>query len=84
MSYGLIIEMAVTEAIATMSEMSHDLFVLACLEIGGDPRGQGDLTEGPAGTVKLGAWAVGSLGLIGYEVDEEAAVVTLTSVISLY
>ncbi|WP_194909215.1 hypothetical protein [Catenulispora rubra] len=83
MRYSLIIEIAVTEAIATMSEIAHDLFVMACLEIHADPRGQGELTDGTAGAIKLGAWAVGALGLIEYEVDEEAAVITLTSVISM-
>jgi hypothetical protein len=83
MRYSLIIESAVAEAIATVSEIAHDLFVMACLEIHDDPWGQGDLTDGKDGKTKLGAWAVGPMGLVEYEVDEEAAVITLTSVISM-
>lgn len=84
MKYSIIFEMALTEAIAAMPEMAHDLFVLACLEIGNDPYGQcGDVAESAAGVVTKRAWAVSSLGLIEYEIDEEASVITLTSVISL-
>ena len=83
MRYNLIIEIAVTEAIGTMSEVAHDLFVMACLEIHADPRGQGELADGKAGSIKSGVWAVGAMGLIEYEVDEDAAVITLTSVISM-
>ncbi|WP_370368820.1 hypothetical protein [Catenulispora sp. GP43] len=76
--------MALTEAIAAMPEMAHAMFVMACLEIGNDPYGQGgDVAERTAGGVTKRAWAVSSLGLIEYEVDEEASVITLISVISL-
>jgi hypothetical protein len=82
-SYGLIIESAVSEAIATMPEIPHALFVLACLDIGGNPHGRGGVTDKTSGSITTRTWAVGPWGLIEYEIDDENRVVTLTGVISM-
>jgi hypothetical protein len=81
--YGLVIETAAIEAIAAMPEIPHDLFTLACLDIGADPHGLHGVTGETAGHVATRTWAVGSMGFLVYEVDEEAAVVTITKVISM-
>jgi hypothetical protein len=82
MRYSLIIGMAVTEAVAAMPEIPHDLFTMACLEIAGDPHGPDAFTIAKNGAMTIRAWVVGSMGFIRYEVDERSRVITLTNVMS--
>ncbi|MEZ0113011.1 hypothetical protein ABH920_007036 [Catenulispora sp. EB89] len=83
MRYSLIIGLAVTEAIAAMPEIPHELFTLECLAIGRAPYAGDTVVYKTAGALTTCTRAVGSMGLIEYEVDEINGVVTLTSVISM-
>ncbi|ACU71039.1 hypothetical protein Caci_2120 [Catenulispora acidiphila DSM 44928] len=84
MRCSLIIGLAVTEAIAAMPEVPHELFTLECLAIGRVPFGGGAVVYKTAGALTTCTRAVGSMGLIEYEVDENDGVVTITSVISMF
>jgi hypothetical protein len=79
----LIFDTPATEAIARMSEIPHDLFTLECLDLGGVPHKQGSVVIGKVGAVTQLTRAVGSMGFIVYEVDDEAATVTITNIISV-
>lgn len=83
MRYSLIFEIAATEAIATMPEVPHGLFMLACFDIVRDPYGQGGLREKKVPEGVKRTWAVGAMGFIVYEVDEETSLVTIASVMSM-
>jgi hypothetical protein len=82
MKYSLIFHMAVTEAIAEMPEIPHELFTLACLDIAGDPLGRGGFTINRYGLTTIRAWVVGSMGFIRYEVDEGTGVINLTNILT--
>ena len=79
----LIFDTPATEAIGRMSEIPHELFTLECLDVGEVPRKHGSVVIGKTGMVTQLSRAVGSMGFIFYEVDDEAATVTITSVISV-
>jgi hypothetical protein len=79
----LIFDTPATEAIARMPEIPHDLFTLECLDLRGAPQKQGSVIIAKAGGVTQLSRAVGSMGFIFYEVDEEAATLTITNIISV-
>jgi hypothetical protein len=62
-----------------MDEFTHEMFILAMIELPLDPHGMGSLvrSEGAFTTRTL---AVGTHGLITYVVDEVLARVTVTDV----
>lgn len=83
MKYGLIIEDSALVAIASMPETGGELFTPACFDVSADPHGLNGVTDTQAGHLTTRTWAVGALGFIVYDVDEQAAVVTITRIISL-
>ncbi|MEY9891574.1 hypothetical protein ABIA35_005950 [Catenulispora sp. MAP12-49] len=80
MRYSLVFEMVATEIIATLPEVPHELFTLACFDIVDAPYGQGGVPKQTSDGVIRRAWAVGDIGLIEYQIDEKARVVTIISV----
>lgn len=82
MSYGLILDPAVSEAVASLDEIRHDLFVLALLDLPDDPYGQGTVhrRSGPVTTMSR---PLGGMGLVVYDVDEETSTITVTEIILL-
>lgn len=79
MSYTLIFEPPVAEAVADLPEEPHDLFVMACVDLVFDPYGRGVVHE-RRGPVTALSHALGGMGLILYQVDEEAQSVTISEV----
>lgn len=77
--YALIFEPPVAEAVADLPEEAHDLYVLACVDLVFDPYGRGVVHE-RRGPVTALSHALGGMGLILYEVDEEARTVTIGQV----
>jgi hypothetical protein len=81
-NYGLRILQQVAEALIALDKTSHELFVLAMLDLTTDPHSHGRPIEvhGPRTTRTL---AMGSLGLIVYIVDDSQAVVEVADVLWL-
>lgn len=82
MSYGLVITEEVSAVVAQMDEVTHDLFVLAMLDLPVDPHGAGSLMKSEGAFTTRGL-PLGAHGLIVYVVNETAATVTITSVVWL-
>jgi hypothetical protein len=82
MAYGVRILEQVTAALIQMDEASHELFVMAMLDLASDPhsRGHAISAEGSRTTRTL---AMGALGLIVYIVDDAESAVEVADVISL-
>jgi hypothetical protein len=80
MTYGVRILQQVTEALIALDKTSHELFVLAMLDLASDPHSRGAAIEvhGPRTTRTL---ALGSLGMIVYVVDDSRAVVEVADVL---
>jgi hypothetical protein len=79
-TYSLVITLEASKVVAAMDEATHELFVLAALDLPADPHGIGPLdhTEGAFTTRSL---PLGSLGLIAYVIDETTATVTVFDII---
>lgn len=81
MSYGLVITEEVSAMVKSppMDEFTHEMFVLAMIDLPLDPHGVGTLvrSEGAFTTRTLNA---GPHGLITYVVDETTATVTIVDV----
>jgi hypothetical protein len=80
-SYSLVITEEASEVVKSppMDEFTHEMFVLAMIDLPLDPHGVGTLvrSEGAFTTRTL---AVGPYGLITYVVDETLATVTVVDV----
>jgi hypothetical protein len=83
MRYSLIYTLRATKILGELPEIPHDLFTLAAYDIADDPYGPGDVTRETAGQMTSRTWALGSMGFIEYEVDEDSAVVIITNVVCL-
>jgi hypothetical protein len=81
-SYGLVMELAASEAVATLPDAPRELFVLACLDLTADPYSHG-VVDQRRGAVTTLTRDLGGMGLIVYDVDEEAGVVTVKQIILL-
>ena len=81
MNYGVRILQQVTEALIALDKTSHELFVLAMLDLATDPHSRGKTIEvhGPRTTRTL---TMGS-GMIVYIVDDSQAVVEVADVLWL-
>jgi hypothetical protein len=81
-NYSVRILQQVTEALIALDKISHELFVLAMLDLATDPhsRGRAIETHGPRTTRTL---TMGSLGLIVYIVDDAQATVEVADVLWL-
>ena len=79
MSYRLVIDAAAAAVMASMDESTHGLFVMATLDLPGDPHGLGRVV-GSTGAQTKRAHAIGAMGMIIYLVDDETEVVTVTDV----
>lgn len=84
MRYSLIFELPATKALAALPEIPHELLTLAGYDIACDPHGPSGVTSRTTGQMTSRTWAIGSMGFIEYEVDDGAAVVTITNVVSFY
>lgn len=62
MRYGLVIEAAVIEVIGAVPEIQHDLFTMACLDIGADPHGLHGITGQSVGHINTRTWRSGAWG----------------------
>lgn len=80
MTYRLEIPEEAAKVLAVMDEVSHELFVLAMLDLPRDPHGLGHLVsaEGP---FTRRAVALGNIGLIVYVVNDFSSTVTVSSII---
>jgi hypothetical protein len=81
-SYGLVITVEASAVVAEMDEVTHDLFVMAMLDLPVDPHGMGSLMRSEGAFTTRGL-PLGPHGLIVYVVNETAATVTITSVLWL-
>jgi hypothetical protein len=81
-SYGLILDLPASQAVATLDDVPHELFVLACLDLTSDPYSHGAVYE-RRGAVTTLTRDLGGMGLIVYDVDEEVRVVTVKQIILL-
>jgi hypothetical protein len=81
-NYGVRILQQVTEALVALDKTSHELFVLAMLDLATDPHGRGRAIE-VHGSRTTRTLAMGSLGLIVYIVDDSQAVVEVADVLWL-
>jgi len=78
--FSLRIEQEAAKIVAAMSDAAHDLFVLAMLDLPRDPHGLGRETS-VDGARTTRAFALGSLGLIVYVVDDAMSTVDVVDVI---
>jgi hypothetical protein len=81
-SYGLVITEEASSVVAQMDEITHDLFVLAMIDLPADPHGMGTMMESE-GAFTQRSLALGPHGLIIYVVNEATATVTIISVLWL-
>lgn len=81
MSYSLVIteEAAAVVKSPPMDKFTHEMFVLAMIDLPLDPHGVGSLVRSE-GAFTTRTVAVGAHGLITYVVDETSATVTVTDV----
>lgn len=82
MSYGLVITEEASSVVAQMDKATHELFVMAMIDLPADPHGMGSLMESE-GAFTRRSLALGPHGLIIYVVNEATATVTITSVLWL-
>lgn len=82
MSYSLVITEEVSAVVAQMDEITHDLFVMAMLDLPVDPHGAGSLMKSEGAFATRGL-PLGAHGLIVYVVDETTSTVTISDVVWL-
>lgn len=80
MTYRLVIDLEAAKVVAQMDEIAHGLFLMAALDLPGDPHGLGRVLRAEGSTTRC-SHALGSLGLILYVIDEESTTVTVTDII---
>ena len=80
MGYSLIIGEEVAEVLAAMDDTTHELFMLAMLDIGANPHGYGRIIQTDGALIDR-ALDLASMGLIAYQVDDSAGVVRIASII---
>jgi hypothetical protein len=81
-TYRLVLDIEATKVVAAMDEIAHGLFVMACLDLPRDPHGLGRIMRTEGGYTTR-AHALGSMGMIVYEVDDVTEVVTVLDVVWL-
>lgn len=82
MSYSLIVTVEASAAVAGMDETAHELFMLAMLDLAGDPHRMGRQLESE-GAFTTRTFALGPLGMIVYVVNDATTTVTVTDVLWL-
>lgn len=82
-NYNLVISENAAATLAVLPDEPHELFTLACLyDLPRDPYGLGMVDErlGPVTTL---THALGGMGYIVYEVDEEASPKPLVTIVAI-
>jgi hypothetical protein len=82
MAYSVRILEQATTALIRMDETSHELFLMAMLDLATDPHSRGHAI-GSAGSRTTRTLAMGALGLIVYIVDDTESAVEVADVIWL-
>jgi hypothetical protein len=81
MAYGLIIDIEITKTLVLMDdETTHDLFVLAMLDLRTNPHGRGQVIGADGPHVRR-AMALGVHGLIVYIVNDAESTVNVMDLI---
>jgi hypothetical protein len=81
MTYGLIVDIEATKTLGLMEdETTHDLFVLAMLDLQTNPHGRGQVIGADGPHVRR-AMAMGVHGLIIYVVNDAEATVNVMDVL---
>ncbi|NUP47635.1 MAG: hypothetical protein HOW97_10040 [Catenulispora sp.] len=80
MTYRLTLNEDATKTVAAMDARTHELFVLAALDLPRDPHLLGRVMQN-TGAFTTRAHILGSMGFIVYDVDDISQTITVTRII---